>query len=108
MLQDLRFAVRHLRKNPGFACTAILVLALGMAASVAIFAFVDAALLQPLPYQDASRLVVAYQTTNACSHCNLSYPDYVDWKKANTVFRSFDAWDASVYLWRSPEGVQAV
>src|SRR5437763_16189260 len=45
MLQDLRFAVRQLHKNPGFASTAILVLALGMAASVAIFGFVDAALL---------------------------------------------------------------
>jgi len=49
MLQDLRFAVRQLRKNPGFAGTAILVLALGMAANVAIFAFVDEALLQQLP-----------------------------------------------------------
>jgi macrolide transport system ATP-binding/permease protein len=108
MLQDLRFAVRQLGKNPGFAVTAILVLALGMAASVAIFAFVDAALLQPLPYQNAARLVVAYEATNSCRECNLSHPDYLDWKKANTVFSSFDAWDASVYLWRSPEGVQAV
>ena len=66
MLQDLRFAIRQLRKNPGFAGTAILVLALGMAASVAVFAFVDAALLQPLPYKDSSRLVVAYETTASC------------------------------------------
>ena len=86
-LQDLRFALRQLRKNPGFAGTAILVLALGMAASVAIFAFVDAALLQPLPYQNPSRLVVAYETTNSCRDCNLSYPDYLDWKKANTSFQ---------------------
>src|SRR5437763_8993785 len=107
-LQDLRFALRQLRKNPGFAGTAILVLALGMAASIAIFAFVDAALLQPLPYQNPSRLVVAYETTNSCRECNLSYPDYLDWKKTNSVFSSFEAWDASVYLWRSPEGAQAV
>jgi len=108
MLQDLRFAVRQFRKNPGFAGTAILVLALGVAASVAIFAFVDAALLQPLPYQNPSRLVVAYETTNSCRECNLSYPDYLDWKKTSTVFSSFEAWKASVHLWRSPEGVQAV
>ena len=107
-MQDLRFAVRHLGKNPGFAVAIILVLALGMAASVAIFAFVDAALLQPLPYRNASRLVVAYEVTNSCRECNLSHPDYLDWKKANTVFSSFEAWDASVYLWRSPGGVQAV
>jgi len=108
VLQDLRFAVRQLRKNPGFAGTAILVLALGIAASVTIFAFLDAALIQPLPYKDPSRLVVAYETTNSCRECNLSYPDYLDWKKANTVFSPFEAWEASVYLWRSSEGVQAV
>ena len=108
MMQDLRFAARQLRKNPGFAGTAILVLALGMAASLTIFAFVDAALFQPLPYQNPSRLVVAYETTGSCRECEFSYPDYQDWKKTNTVFSSFEAWDASVYLWRSPDGVQAV
>src|SRR4051794_29757843 len=108
MLQDLRFALRQLRQNPVFACTTILVLALGMAASVAIFAFVDAALLRPLPYRNPSRLVVAYETTNSCRDCNLSYPDYLDWKNPNPAFTSLEAWDASVYLWRSPDGVQAV
>ena len=107
-VQDLRFAARQLLKNPGFAGTVVLVLALGVAASIAIFAFVDAALLAPLPYREPSRLVVAYETTHACRECNLSYPDYLDWKKANTVFRSFEAWNASVCLWRSSAGVQAV
>ena len=69
MRHDLRFAIRQLRKNPLFAGTATLVLALGMAASLAIFAFVDAALLQPLPYQNPARLVVAYETTNSCRRC---------------------------------------
>lgn len=59
-------SVRQLRQNPGFAGTAIVVLALGVAASAAIFAFVDAALLQPLPYHNASRLVVAYEITSSC------------------------------------------
>jgi macrolide transport system ATP-binding/permease protein len=108
VLQDLRFAARQLRKNPGFAGTAVLVLALGIAASVAIFAFVDAALLAPLPYRQPSRLVVAYETTDTCRECNLSYPDYLDWKRTNNVFQSFEAWDASVSLWRSSAGVQAV
>jgi len=108
MLQDMRFAVRQFRQNLGFAVTAILVLALGMAASIAIFAFVNAALLRPLPYQNASRLVVAYETTNACRDCSFSYPDYLDWKKTTTVFSSLEAWNASVHLWRSPGGVQAI
>lgn len=105
---DFRFALRQLRQNPGFAATAILVLALGVAAGTAIFAFLDAALLLPLPYKDASRLVVAFEATDKCLECNLSYPDYLDWKTANTVFSSFDAWDVSVYLWRSAEGMQSI
>src|ERR1019366_1199517 len=49
VVQDLHFALRQMRKNPGFAVTAIVILALGMGVSVAIFGFVDAALLEPLP-----------------------------------------------------------
>ena len=57
LVRDLKFAIRQMVKNPGFAATAILVLALGIGASVAIFAFVDAALLEPLPYAHPSRLM---------------------------------------------------
>jgi hypothetical protein len=58
---DIRFSCRQLIRNPGFAVTAIVVLGLGMGASVAIFAFVDAALVKPLPYKDAGRLVSVYE-----------------------------------------------
>ena len=58
IVADLRYAFRQLRKNPGFAFTAVVVLALGIAASVAIFAFVDAALLKPLPYRDPQHLEI--------------------------------------------------
>jgi macrolide transport system ATP-binding/permease protein len=60
--QDLRFALRQLRKNPGFTATATIILALGIGASVAIFGFVDAALIKPLPYRDSSRLAVLYES----------------------------------------------
>ena len=53
LVRDIRFAIRQLIKNPGFATTAILVLALGMGVSVAIFGFVDAALLEPLPVYES-------------------------------------------------------
>src|SRR5689334_10595330 len=56
LLQDTRFSLRQLRKNPGFTSTAILMIALGICASVAIFAFVDAVMFKPLPYQDPQRL----------------------------------------------------
>src|SRR6202012_4265338 len=104
MLQDLHFAIRQLRKNPGFACTAILVLTLGIAASAAIFAFVDAALIKPLPYQNPSRLVGVYETATLCPRCNLSFQDYLDWKKDNKVFSSFDAWGGAGYLWTRSAG----
>src|SRR5579875_3693940 len=55
--QDVHYTIRQLRKNPSFTVTVILVLALGVAASIAIFSFVDAALLKPLPYYDPARLV---------------------------------------------------
>jgi len=57
---DVRSSCRQLIRNPGFTTTAILVLALGMGASVAIFSFVDAALIKPLPYKDPGRLVSVY------------------------------------------------
>jgi len=108
ILSDLYFALRQLRKSPGFALTAISVLALGIAASVSIFMFVNAALLKPLPYQDSNRLVAVFGKTASCTECSLSYPDYLDWKRSNSVFRSFEIWQANAYLMRSSAGVESL
>jgi macrolide transport system ATP-binding/permease protein len=78
LLQDLRFALRQLRRAPGFTVTAVLMLALGIGASVAIFAFVDAALLKPLPYREPNRLVGVTESVKLFPRANLSYPDYLD------------------------------
>lgn len=61
-LQDLRFAVRQLVRNPGFACTAILSLTLGVGATVSVFSVIYAVLLHPWPYKDSSRIVQIYVT----------------------------------------------
>ncbi len=106
--QDFRFAFRQLHKNPGFAIVAIVVLTLGIAASVSIFSFVDAALIKPLPYQNPARLVGVYETAKFCPRCNLSFQDYLDWKKDTKVFSSFDAWGWASYLWKSPSGMISV
>ncbi len=107
-VQDTRYAVRQLRKNPGFACTSILILALGICASVAIFGFVDAALIKPLPYADPTRLVLVTESVAMIPHANLSFPDYLDWKKLNAVFSSMDVWGGTGYLLTTPAGTEPV
>jgi macrolide transport system ATP-binding/permease protein len=92
LLQDLYFAVRQLRKNFGFASTAIAVFAVGIAASTAIYAFVDAALVKPLPYRDATRLVALYERIPVGDRYHLSYLDYRAWKQRNRVFASLDVY----------------
>src|SRR4030095_8855728 len=73
VLQDLRFTLRQLRKHPAFTFTATAMVALGIGASVAIFAFVDAALIKPLPYQHPSRLLFVSETTPDIPRASLSY-----------------------------------
>jgi macrolide transport system ATP-binding/permease protein len=108
LLQDLRFALRQLWKNPGFTVTAVLMLSLGMAASVAIFSFVDAALLKPLPFEDPRSLVDVTESIAVFPHANFSYPDYLDWKKMNHSFRSLDVYTGTGYLLDTPSGVEPV
>jgi len=94
-MDDVRFALRQLRKSPSFTVTAILALALGISASLAIFAFVDAALLRPLPYPQPDRLVGVYERVPRFPRSNLSYQDYLDWKKLNTAFSTLSAYQGS-------------
>ncbi len=108
LLQDLRYALRQLRKSPGFAFTAILVLTLGISASVAIFGFVDAALIKPLPYADPNRLVEVTESITMIPRANLSYPDYLDWKRLNQAFSSMDVYTGTGYLLRAPGGTEPV
>ena len=108
VLQDLNFALRQLRRNPGFAVTAILILALGIGASVAIFAFVDAALIKPLPYPNPTRLVEVTESLALFPRGNLSYADYVDWKRMNTVFSSMDVYTAGRLDINTPSGTESV
>ena len=108
LLQDIRYAFRQLRKTPAFSVVAVLTLSLGICASVAIFAFVDAALVKPLPYRDAAHLVDVTEGSAMFPRANLSYLDYVDWKRMNTVFTSMDVWNGSGYLLQTPNGAVPV
>lgn len=108
LLRDTRLAIRQLRKNPGFTATAVLVLGLGICASVAIFAFVDATLIQPLPYRDPTRLAGVFEKVQFCPRCPLSYPDYLDWKRLNTVFSAVEAFEGTGFTMRTGAGAEMV
>jgi macrolide transport system ATP-binding/permease protein len=97
---DLRFAIRQIRRNPGFAATAVFILALGIGVSLAIFSFVDAVLIRPLPFARPNRLVFVTETAPGFVRANLSRPDFDDWKRMNTTLESFDAVGGSGFLLR--------
>lgn len=105
---DIRFACRQLIRNPGFAVTAIVVLALGTGACVVFFALVDAALIKPLPYKDPGRLVSVYEVVNTCPLCNISYMNYQDWKRSDLPFSSIEAWGWASYHLHNRDGVEPV
>ncbi|HEX7359809.1 MAG TPA: permease prefix domain 1-containing protein [Bryobacteraceae bacterium] len=73
LIRDLRYGIRMLRKNPGFAAAAILTLALGIGANTAVFSIVDAVLLRSLPYPDAGRMVVIHEELNRARPLNVSW-----------------------------------
>lgn len=93
LLQDLRYGIRTLAKNPGFTIVAVLTLALGIGANTAIFSVVDAVLLRPLPYPESDRLFTVYQTLpqDPSQNTGVSYPNYLDWTQQNQVFESIVA-----------------
>lgn len=104
LARDIRFSLRQLRTDPGFAIAAMLMLALGIGASLAIFAFVDAALVQPLPYPRPDRLVDVTESLALYPRGWLSYPDYLDWKRMNTVFSSLEAYSQNYSLFQTVGG----
>src|SRR5205085_3700713 len=92
LLQDLRFGMRTLVKRPGFALVAVVTLALGIGANTAIFSFVNAVLLRPLPVAAPERLVYVFGGVRTSPYNVSSYPDYVDYRDRNKVFSDLIAY----------------
>src|SRR5579871_6714322 len=98
IIHDIRFAIRQLRKSPDFTLTAAVMIALGLCSSITIFALVDAALIKPLPYKNTDRLLGVFEKIDPwCPRCNLSWLDYLDWKKQNSTLASLDVFQARGY-----------
>src|ERR671938_635148 len=93
LAQDFRYAVRMLLKNPGFTLVAALGLALGIGANTAIFSVVNAVMIRPLPYRDASRLVMVWEDNRIRGkHQNVVSPaNFLDWKEQSDVFEDMAA-----------------
>lgn len=90
--QDLRYAARALRRAPGFAITAILVVALGVGANTAAFSLADFVLLRPLPFPESDRLVKLWQRTPGFNQVEVSPANYRDWKAMATSFSGMGAY----------------
>ena len=86
LFQDLRYALRTLRKSPGFTAVALFTLALGIGANTAIFSVVYGVLLRPLPFRDPSRLIVLNETTPKVGYVSVSYPNFLDWRAQSRAF----------------------
>lgn len=93
-LQDLRFALRSLSRQPFFTLVVILTVALGVGANTAMFSVINGVLLTPLPYPDPERLVLVFENDriNGTTQEGASGPDYFDWLEQQTSFESVGAW----------------
>ena len=91
-IQDLRYGLRMLAKNPGFTAVAVLTLALGIGANTAIFSVVNGVLLRPLPYADPGRLMTVYETSREFGQMSVAYPNFLDWRRENHAFTDIAAY----------------
>src|SRR5579883_628921 len=99
MLQDLRFALRTLRKNPGFAIAAVLTLALGIGANTAIYTVIDSVLLHPIPFAEPDRLVAIYQKSPRSEKNSIPYLTLLDWQKQSQAFEGIAGWRSDGFAW---------
>ena len=97
--EDLRYALRQLRKSPGFTAVAVITLTLGIGANTAIFSVVNAVLLRPLPYPKAHQLVMIWEQNphRGWFENIVSGENFLNWRKQNQVFDGMAAFESNFF-----------
>src|SRR5579871_3057504 len=95
-MDNIRYSLRQLRRNPGFAIIVVVTLALGIGANTAIFSMLEGVVLSPLPFSDPERLVLVWQSNPRAPHVSISAPDFRDWQHSASDFERMAAirWQA--------------
>ena len=97
LLQDLRYGLRMLARNPGFVAVAVLTLALGIGANAALFSVISGVLLEPLPYPEPDRLVALYSRDANYMQSSVAYLNFLDWVRDNRSFSALAAYRGDDY-----------
>jgi putative ABC transport system permease protein len=109
LLQDFRYGLRSLAKNPSSTIIAVLALALGIGTTTESFTIVNAALIKPLPFRDSGRLVVIWEKTQSQEREYVTVADFLDWRRMTRSFDSIAAsrdWPANLTQYGEPENVR--
>ena len=103
LINDIRYGIRGLRKQPGFTLIAVITLALGIGANTAIFSIISAVLLRSLPYVQPENLVVPWGDKDEMLRASvLSYPDFADWRTQTQTLEYVAAYQRTGTLLRQP------
>jgi putative ABC transport system permease protein len=106
--QDLRYALRMVRKKAGVALVAVLTLAVGIGATTAIFTVVNAVMVRPLPFPQPDRLVRAFELAPEGSTFTASHPNFLDWKQQNRSFDSIAAYSPANFIVTSAQDAERI
>jgi predicted permease len=108
LIQDVRYGLRQLRRNPGFTAVAIITLALGIGATTAIFTVVNGVLLDPLPYPHPARVMILTESSRKSPEMGVSYLNFLDWQREQRSFSEMAGYHPDAFNLATPRGAEVV